>query len=99
MENRDARWSVSEAKARFSEVLDRARVQPQIIENRGKEMAIILDMSAYRRLQAHEAVAAQNTRIAEFLRTCKEIQEEGGAELELPPREVRSSPFQEEDAL
>lgn len=44
-------WQVQEAKQRFSEVL-RAVEQggPQIITRHGQEIAVIIDMSEYRRL-------------------------------------------------
>lgn len=90
-------WSVSEAKARFSEVLDRAQAHPQIIENRGREMAVVLDVTEYRALQARAIDRTSTTRIAEFLRFCNALQSESGAELEIPPRETRPSPFVEED--
>jgi prevent-host-death family protein len=99
MENREAHWSVSDAKARFSEILERAGKQPQFIENRGREVAVLLDVRDYRALRSRAAAGAPNARIQEFLRFCREIQDRDGAELELPPREVRSSPFAEEDAF
>jgi antitoxin Phd len=48
-----ATWPVHSAKARFSEVLDRAaREGPQIIARRGTERAVVLSIEEYRRLVA-----------------------------------------------
>jgi antitoxin Phd len=48
-----ATWQVHSAKARFSEVLDRAaREGPQIIAKRGTERAVVLSIEEYRRLVA-----------------------------------------------
>jgi antitoxin Phd len=48
-----ATWQVHSAKARFSEVLDRAaREGPQIIAKRGTERAVVLSIEEYRWLVA-----------------------------------------------
>jgi prevent-host-death family protein len=48
-----ATWPVHSAKARFSEVLDRAAKEgPQIIARRGTERAVVLSIEEYRRLVA-----------------------------------------------
>ena len=44
-------WSVAEAKARLSEVLNQTQQEPQVIENRGREVAVVLSMADYQRLQ------------------------------------------------
>jgi antitoxin Phd len=48
-----ATWQVHSAKARFSELLERAaREGPQIIAKRGTERAVVLSIDEYRRLVA-----------------------------------------------
>ena len=48
-----ATWQVHNAKARFSELLERAaREGPQIIARRGTERAVVLSIDEYRRLVA-----------------------------------------------
>ena len=48
-----ATWQVHHAKARFSELLERAaREGPQIIARRGTERAVVLSIDEYRRLVA-----------------------------------------------
>ncbi len=45
-------WSVQDAKARFSELLDRCLEDgPQIVTRRGVEMAVVAPVEQWRRLQ------------------------------------------------
>ena len=43
-------WQLQEAKAMFSEVIKAAVSKPQIITVRGKETAVILSITAYKKL-------------------------------------------------
>ena len=90
------RWSVAEAKARLSEVVHEAGKEPQVIENRGREVAVVLGIDEYDRLRAIESEAAPRTRWAEFLRHSEQLRSEGGAELVESVREPRPSPFEDE---
>lgn len=46
----DARWSVADAKARLSEVIELAYEQgPQVISKRGKEVAVVVSVDEWRR--------------------------------------------------
>lgn len=46
-------WQVQEAKARFAEVVERARTEgPQIITRHGRERAVILSVEDYQALVA-----------------------------------------------
>jgi len=48
-------WQVQEAKARLSELIERARKQgPQIITRHGAERAVVLSIEDYRALAARE---------------------------------------------
>jgi antitoxin Phd len=48
-------WQVQEAKARFSEVIEKARAEgPQIITRHGAERAVVLSIEQYRALIARE---------------------------------------------
>jgi prevent-host-death family protein len=49
MVSRDPIWSVAEAKARFSEVLDQARGGPQIITRNGKRAAVVVSVEEWER--------------------------------------------------
>jgi prevent-host-death family protein len=47
-------WQVQDAKARLSEVIERARTEgPQTITRHGAERAVILSIEEYRALAAH----------------------------------------------
>ncbi len=44
-------WQVQEAKQRFSEVLRAAESgEPQVVTRHGQEVAVVVDIAAYRRL-------------------------------------------------
>ena len=46
------RWKIGQAKQRFSEVVRRAAVEPQLILNRNRVVAAVIDAEAAARLQA-----------------------------------------------
>jgi prevent-host-death family protein len=87
------RWSVARAKAQLSRVLEEARVEPQTIENRGREIAVVLGTEAYRELVESAERASPAARMRRFLEKSAAIRAAGGAELELPRRTARPSPF------
>jgi len=45
------RWSVQDAKNRFSELVEAARRQPQIVTRHGKPAVVIVDAMEYQRLR------------------------------------------------
>jgi prevent-host-death family protein len=47
---RDTIWQLQEAKAMLSEVVRSAAREPQIITVRGEEMAVVLSMDEYKKL-------------------------------------------------
>jgi prevent-host-death family protein len=71
-------WQLQEAKARFSEVVQKAIDEgAQTVTRHGKEVVVILSTDEYRKLQA------RRPRLLEVLMSGPE------GELELPPREVQ----------
>jgi prevent-host-death family protein len=49
-----ASWPMTEARARFGEVIERAEKEgPQTITGDGKDLAVVLSVDAYRALAAH----------------------------------------------
>jgi prevent-host-death family protein len=50
----DPTWSVAEAKARFSEVLDQARETPQTITRNGRRAAVIVSVEEWERRNSRE---------------------------------------------
>jgi prevent-host-death family protein len=54
----EGNWSLAEAKAKFSEVIERARTEgPQHLTKNGKDAAVVLSAEQYRRLSAMNGVA------------------------------------------
>jgi antitoxin Phd len=50
-----AEWQVQEAKARFSEVVEKARTEgPQTITRHGRERAVLLSIEDYRALLSRQ---------------------------------------------
>ena len=46
------RWQVQEAKQQFSRIVEQARIEgPQIVTKHGREIAVVLGVDDYRRLQ------------------------------------------------
>ena len=80
-------WSVSEAKARLSEVLARARKGPQVIENRGEPVAVVISKAEFDRLQQLHAPPRPSA-MAELLEFTRKLKAQGDLELELPRREL-----------
>lgn len=91
-------WSVSEAKAKLSALLAKARRAPQVIENRGEEVAVVLSIEEYERLQ-QQAALPRPTPLAEFLDFTSKLKNEGDLSFELPRRRHdrhRPGPFDDE---
>jgi prevent-host-death family protein len=92
-----AKWSVAEAKAKLSEVLSRARQEPQVIESRGRPMAVVVSVEGYEQLKAIEEQGLP-TPMQDFLTRCQAMRARGELELDLAPRQVepeRTTPFEE----
>jgi prevent-host-death family protein len=72
-----AEWQLHEAKARFSELFRKARVEgPQRVVKQGGEAVIVLPAEEFERLQV---LASQPERLVDFFRTAPT----GGEELVL----------------
>ncbi len=54
----DPTWSVAEAKAKFSEVLDQARDAPQTITRNGRPAAIVVSVEEWERRTSREGTLA-----------------------------------------
>jgi prevent-host-death family protein len=85
-----SRWNIASAKAQLSRVVRQARRAPQVLESRGKPVAVVLSIEEYDRVAEHEQ---QREGYQRFLRACEELRRQGGAELEIPPRRNRRSQF------
>lgn len=95
-ENMSKTWSVVETKAKLSEVLKRAALEPQVIESRGEPVAVVLSFEEYMALKARSGEAGGKTEspMGRFLRASEALRREtGGVDLELPPRTDRANPL------
>jgi prevent-host-death family protein len=86
-------WSIARAKASFSQLLRAAAASPQTIENRGREVAVVLSVADFRALSERAARTEDVPQVRAFLEASAELRRHGGVELELPARAARSSPF------
>ncbi len=52
------RWSIQDAKNRFSEVVQAARRKPQMVTKHGKAAVVVIDVMEYERLRRLERAQA-----------------------------------------
>jgi prevent-host-death family protein len=84
------RLSISEAKAHLSDAVRSAGEAPIVIHNRGRDVAALVGIDDYERIQRGPRGATQ------FLETVGELKRRfgGGAELEVEPAAIRpADPF------
>jgi prevent-host-death family protein len=86
MSARGHRWSVAAAKAELSRVVESAQERPQVIERRGKPVAVVIGVEQFEDVEA----AARWRR---FLEVSREVRESGGGTLRVTSRQRRGSPF------
>jgi prevent-host-death family protein len=84
------RWNIASAKAEFSHLVREACKSPQVIENRGRPVAVVVSADAYARM-AETAKRTERWRAVQALSA--QIRDEGGVTLAVPPRRPRPSPF------
>lgn len=73
-------WTVQDAKARFSELLESSVQEgPQIVTKRGVEMAVVVPMAEWRRLQGGARLTLKELLLAD----------EPRLDLPIPPRGSR----------
>ena len=58
-------WTVAQAKARLSEVIEKARREPQAITRHGKSAVVVVDAALWERVKRRE----QRGNFADFLLT------------------------------
>jgi prevent-host-death family protein len=87
-------WNIAQAKQRFSEIVRRATESPQLIYNRNRLVAAIIDAEDYRAFKKWSERATEHT-LAEELAELRQIMGEENYELSLPPRSTRRNGFVE----
>lgn len=76
-------WKIGEAKQRFSEVVRLAEKAPQVIKNRDRVVAVVMNP------RDAEQRATAPTSIGSFFAELRSRLSGGGVELELPARKSR----------
>ncbi len=85
-------YSVSEAKSKFSEILNIAKHNPVFISNRGKEIGVIISKEFYNHLIKQEQENSPKIRIQNFLKLSKNLAKKFPLTLDLPKRKSRKLP-------
>ena len=70
---RPRRLSVAEAKTKLSEALRSIRSGPSIIHNRGRDVAVLIDVEQYEQLIAEQRAAHAQTPAKSFLDRLEQI--------------------------
>ena len=81
-------WKVSEAKARFSELLGRVGKAPQLIYRRNRPIAAVVRIEDLESIRAYHE-EKERPSLEELVKAVREIREED--EIEIPPRRNRSA--------
>src|SRR5688500_14333202 len=85
---RPRRLSVAEAKAKLSEAIRSVHSGPSIIHNRGRDVAVLIDVDQYEQLINDQQAAQRQQPAKSFLDRLDQIKERfgGGAAGIAPPR-------------
>jgi prevent-host-death family protein len=87
-------WSVAQAKARLSHVLQESAGAPQVIENRGEPVAVVISIEIYRAtLGDPDRQSVQGAAWRKFLEQSAQFRAEGGESLRVGKRSSRRDPF------
>ncbi|MDX1998135.1 MAG: type II toxin-antitoxin system Phd/YefM family antitoxin [Thermoanaerobaculia bacterium] len=78
-------WSVQDAKARFSELLETVIEQgPQVVSRRGVELAVVVPLAEWRRLQEGSRPSLKDLLLGDGPRFELPIPERGGRKRRRP---------------
>jgi prevent-host-death family protein len=92
---REQHWSIAEAKASLSRVLHDAESTPQVIENRGRPVAVVVSFDAYARtIGDPDAKSIEGSMWNAFLASSAQLRERHGAKIPIAKRTRRRSPFE-----
>jgi len=89
------RWKVSEAKAKFAELLASCRKSPQIICNRENPVGAVIDMDLFEKAMAARS-EEERPSMAQLLSELSAIKESEPSEMVIPPRGDRPNPIEDE---
>ncbi|MBI4565997.1 MAG: type II toxin-antitoxin system prevent-host-death family antitoxin [Planctomycetes bacterium] len=85
-----SRWNLAAAKAGMSRLIRRSRRSPQIVQRRGRPVAVVLGIEDYRRVAEREESAR---RWRAVLAASADVRAGGRIRLRLPRRVRRRSPL------
>ena len=89
------KWTVAEARRRFSELIRSAASEPQPIYNRQRLVGVVVDVETFEAfLRWREDQAGRS--VADALEELRAICQAEGYRLEPPGRSNRDDPFQQE---
>jgi prevent-host-death family protein len=86
------RWSIAEAKQKFSDVVRRAGQEPQLIFNRERLVAAVIGPDTFEAFQAWRECEQSRTLVDAFAEL-RQIATEEAYTLEIPPRSDRRNAF------
>lgn len=86
------RWKVAEAKQRFSEVLRAVGDEPQLIFNRDRLVAAVIDPESWQAFQTWRERERQVS-LADVFHKFRRIAAEENYEMEVPERQDRGNVF------
>jgi prevent-host-death family protein len=84
-------WQVAEAKQKFSEVLRATTTEPQLIFNRGRLVAAVVDAQTYEAFRAW--CEQQRPTLAEAFISLRQLCAEEAYTLDVPTRQDRRNTF------
>jgi phage regulator Rha-like protein len=85
-------WRIAQAKQRFSEMIHAANKEPQLIYNRERLVAAIIEAEMFQEFLAWRNHTAE-TSLADAFRELHQLMAEEDYTLEVPARQDRPNPF------
>ena len=86
------KWGVAEAKVRFSELLRAAGTEPQLIYNRERPVAAVVDPETFDAFETWRKTKGRES-VAKAFESLQEILNEGAYVIEAPTRIDRRNTF------
>jgi prevent-host-death family protein len=85
-------WNIADAKQRFSELVKQAVAEPQLIYNRKRLVAAVIDADEYQAFKAWSEQRAARS-LADEMAELRELMQQEDYELAVPPRTTRPNAF------
>lgn len=85
-------WRIAQAKQRFSEMINAATKEPQMIYNRERLVAAVIEAETFQEFLAWRDLK-EKTSLADAFRELHQLMAEEDYTLEVPSRKDRPNPF------